>query len=381
MVRPTVVLPQPDSPTRPSVSPGAIVNETSSTAFTVAVFDDRKPRRALTVKYLCRPSTDSSGSAAAFAASAAAAVCRALAGRRPACRPRSRRRASRPSGGRLPISRSAGSWSQTLDAIRAARRKAAAGGRRAQVGRQALDGVEPLPARQVEPRHRAHQADACRDGAGRRNTSSARALLDDARRVHHVDAVGVARDHAEIVRDDDQRDVEPARQILHQLEDLRLDGDVERGGRLVGDDQLRIAGKPDGDHHALAHAAGELMRILLEPALAVGDADQPQQLERARARLRLAHLEMDDQRLHDLQPDRQDRIERGHRLLEDHGDVAAAHLAHLARRRARAGCGPRTGCGRPGCAPCLGQQPHDGERRTPTCRSRIRRRWRRPRRG
>ena len=42
-VRPTVVLPQPDSPTSPSVSPGAIVNETSSTAFTVAVLDDMKP--------------------------------------------------------------------------------------------------------------------------------------------------------------------------------------------------------------------------------------------------------------------------------------------------------------------------------------------------
>ena len=110
-----------------------------------------------------------------------------------------------------------------------------------------------------------------------------RALLDDARRIHHVDAVGVARDDAEIVRDDDQRDAEPARQVLHQFEDLRLDGDVERGGRLVGDDELRIAGEPDRDHHALAHAAGELMRILLEPPLGVGDADELQQLDRARA--------------------------------------------------------------------------------------------------
>ena len=70
------------------------------------------------------------------------------------------------------------------------------------------------------------------------------------------------------------------------------------------------------------------MRILLEPTLAVGDADQPQQFERPGARLRFAHLEMDEQRLHDLLSDRQDRIERGHRLLEDHGDVAPAHLAH-----------------------------------------------------
>ena len=96
------------------------------------------------------------------------------------------------------------------------------------------------------------------------------------------------------MRDDDQRDAEAARQILHQLEDLRLDGHVERGGRLVGDDQLRIAGKPDRDHHALAHAAGELMRILIEPALGVGDADQLQQLDGAGARLLLVHLQVDE---------------------------------------------------------------------------------------
>ena len=151
------------------------------------------------------------------------------------------------------------------------------------LGGRPVDGLELAAARPVEPRHRAQQAH--RVGMARAvEHVVGGALLDDARRIHHVDAVGVARDHAEIVRDDDQRDVELARQILHQLEDLRLDGDVERGGRLVGDDELRIAGEPDRDHHALAHAAGELVRILLEPALGVGDADQLQQLERARAR-------------------------------------------------------------------------------------------------
>ena len=117
------------------------------------------------------------------------------------------------------------------------------------------------------------------------------ALFGHARGVHHDDAVGVARHHAEIVRDDDERDVELARQVLHQLQDLRLDGDVERGGRFVGDHQLRIAGQPDRDHDALAHAAGELVRILVEPAFGVGDADQRQQLDGARARLRVGHAE------------------------------------------------------------------------------------------
>jgi hypothetical protein len=71
---------------------------------------------------------------------------------------------------------------------------------------------------------------------------------------------------------------------------------------------------------------------------------------------------MDGQRLGDLQPDGEQRVERGHRLLEDHRDVAAANLAHLfvveieqalAVERDLAAGAP----GEPR------QQPHDRERR------------------
>src|SRR6185295_4087771 len=41
------------------------------------------------------------------------------------------------------------------------------------------------------------------------------------------------------------------------------------------------------------------------------------------------HLLMQHQRLADLPADGHHRVERGHRLLEDHGDVVAADLAHL----------------------------------------------------
>ena len=62
-----------------------------------------------------------------------------------------------------------------------------------------------------------------------------------------------------------------ARQLLQQVEDLRLHGDVERGGRLVGDDQPRLAGQRHRDHRALAHAAGVLVRIGVQAARRVGD--------------------------------------------------------------------------------------------------------------
>ena len=53
---------------------------------------------------------------------------------------------------------SGGSVSQIGDAIRAARREAAAGRRGREIRRQALDGFELGAARPVEPRHRAQQA-------------------------------------------------------------------------------------------------------------------------------------------------------------------------------------------------------------------------------
>ena len=49
-------------------------------------------------------------------------------------------------------------------------------------------------------------------------------------------------------------------QVHHQLQDLGLDGHVERGGRLIGN-QHGVAGQRHGDHGALAHAAGELVGI------------------------------------------------------------------------------------------------------------------------
>ena len=40
--------------------------------------------------------------------------------------------------------------------------------------------------------------------------------------------------------------------VAEEGEDLGLDGDVERGRRLVGEQELGLAGERHGDHHALA---------------------------------------------------------------------------------------------------------------------------------
>ena len=97
--------------------------------------------------------------------------------------------------------------------------------------------------------------------------------LDDLAVLHHADPVGDLAHDAEIVGDEQHRHAEAGLQVLQQRQDLRLHGDVERGGRLVGDQQVRLVGERHRDHDALALPAGELVRIACEPAVRIGNAD------------------------------------------------------------------------------------------------------------
>ena len=71
----------------------------------------------------------------------------------------------------------------------------------------------------------------------------------------------IVGDDRQVVADEQQRHAALAHQAVEQLEDLGLGGDVERGRRLVGDQQLRAAGERHGDGDALALAARDLVRI------------------------------------------------------------------------------------------------------------------------
>ena len=92
------------------------------------------------------------------------------------------------------------------------------------------------------------------------------ALLGDPPRVHDQGLVARLGDHRQVVGDQDQRQPEVPAQLLEQLQDLRLDHDVERGRRLVADHDRRVAGERHRDHRALAHPAGQLVRVGVAPA-------------------------------------------------------------------------------------------------------------------
>ncbi len=115
------------------------------------------------------------------------------------------------------------------------------------------------------------------------------AFLDDLAALHDVDALGHLAHDAEVVGDEQHGHAHLALQLLQQLEDLRLDGDVEGRRRLVGYQQVRLVGECHGDHDALPLAARQLMRKRVEALFGIADADLLQQLEHARAHRLLVH--------------------------------------------------------------------------------------------
>ena len=150
--------------------------------------------------------------------------------------------------------------------------------------------------------------------------------------IHDQHPVSDLGDHAEIVGVEDDRHALLAAEPRQQRDDLRLQGDVERGRRLVGNEDVGMAGQAHGDQGALAHAPAELVGVGVDELLGVGHAHPRQKVEGLTAYLRVAggafevwRQVMKGDGLADLVADRVQRTERTHRFLEDHGNPASAH--------------------------------------------------------
>ena len=152
--------------------------------------------------------------------------------------------------------------------------------------------------------------------------------LDNASGIHDADAVRQTGDDGKVVRDPDHRRARLATELLGFVEDLPLDGDVERRRRFVRDNQVRLVQQRNRDGDALAHAAGELVRIGPEALVRRGDADLAERVARHGAGVLFRHCAVREHRLDHLRLDAQHRIEGHHRVLEDHRDAVAAQVAH-----------------------------------------------------
>ena len=157
-----------------------------------------------------------------------------------------------------------------------------------------------------------------------------RGLLDGPAGVHHQDPIGGLGDHPHVVGDHHDRHAELVAQIHQQFEDLCLDGHIQRGRRLIGDQQPRAADQRDRQHDALTLAAGQLMRIIGHARSGGGDSDLLQHLDGAGETILLGQAFMRADRFHDLLANGEDRVQRGHRFLENHCDAGATQTLHRA---------------------------------------------------
>ena len=136
-----------------------------------------------------------------------------------------------------------------------------------------------------------------------------------------------------------------------QAEHLLLDGDVQGGRRLVGDDERRAAHEPHADHGALPHAARELVGILSGAPLGGRHVDGSQAVDGACVGLRAAHAQVVTAHLGELAADPAGRVEGGHRVLEHHrqrGAQQVAVQALAAVQQVRAQQAQARGCHAPG---------------------------------
>ena len=152
------------------------------------------------------------------------------------------------------------------------------------------------------------------------------ALFDNLAFVHHGHVVGYLGDDAEVVGDEDDADMVPLLERPQQLEDGLLHGDIECGGRLVGNDEVGVADEGHGNHDTLLLPTADFVGIAGEYLFGPREHNLLKQVEHTLACLVAGHPLVGKEHLHDLVATTVDRVEAGHGFLEYHANAATADI-------------------------------------------------------
>ena len=157
--------------------------------------------------------------------------------------------------------------------------------------------------------------------------------FDQLTAVHNGNSVCEVGDNTHVVGDEHNSGGEFIFQRPHEVEDLRLDRDVECCCRFVRNHKVGSERQCHGDDDALFLSARELVRVVVEALIGLRDADFLHGFDSARPKVLFACLGVvRAQAFRDLPADGEHGVERGGRLLEHHRGFAAAHGGQLSGR-------------------------------------------------
>ena len=160
-----------------------------------------------------------------------------------------------------------------------------------------------------------------------------RRLFDDLPGIHQGHPVGHVGHHAQVVGDQQQAQLALLLQGLEQVQHLLLDGHVQRGGWLIGNQVTGLGRQGHGNHHPLLLAATHLEGVAVDATLRLGDAHTAQPVHGLAPRRHPTQAGVRLDGLDDLVAHPHHRVEAGGGLLKDDADVPATDAAHLRFRQ------------------------------------------------
>ena len=147
--------------------------------------------------------------------------------------------------------------------------------------------------------------------------------------IHHHHIVRHLPDDTHVVGDKDDAGAEIPFDVVDQPQNLRLHGHIQRRRRFVTDKHGGIVAQCHGNDDTLAHTAGEFPRNRMKDLFRHRDAHLFDQMQGTLVRLCSADALVRQNCLGNLAATGHQRVEAGHRLLEDQCDLAATLAGQL----------------------------------------------------
>ena len=109
------------------------------------------------------------------------------------------------------------------------------------------------------------------------------ATVYDMSAVHDQDAVSYFGDGAQVMGDEQHGGIFLLFDTDKFFQNLVLGDGIDGGGRLIGNQKLRLQGHGNADHDTLEHAAGKLVWVFFQNLFSVSDPHLFQNFQRAGA--------------------------------------------------------------------------------------------------